>query len=189
MTTDKSAPKTAPKKIFGVLPVPKQPSWQKIILIALAVYAGISWLILNGSDTSNLRFRIDVTPLLASVPILQIHVISALTTFAIGILLLLGLPKGTTTHKRLGWTWSAFMASTAISSFFLVGLNGGHFSFIHGLSAWIIIILPFGLLAARRHNVTSHAKHMRGMFFGGMVIAGLFSFLPGRLMWHIFFAI
>jgi uncharacterized membrane protein len=30
---------------------------------------------------------------------------------------------------------------------------------------------------------------MTGMFMGGLVIAGLFSFLPGRLMWHLFFAV
>jgi len=29
---------------------------------------------------------------------------------------------------------------------------------------------------------------MTGMFTGGMLIAGLFTFLPGRLMWDLFFA-
>ena len=177
------------KKLFGFIPAPKQPSWTVILLAAATIYALISWLILSNADTSNLRFRIDITPLITSSLALKIHVTSALATFAIGLLLLSGLPKGTKIHKRLGWTWSVFMASTAISSFFLVGLNGGHFSWIHGLSAWTIIVLPFALVAARRHNVKSHAKQMRGMFLGGMVIAGLFSFLPGRTMWYIFFAV
>ena len=30
---------------------------------------------------------------------------------------------------------------------------------------------------------------MTGIFVGGMLIAGLFSFLPGRTMWHLFFAV
>jgi len=146
-------------------------------------------MILQNNNIDHLRFRIDITPFITSGLALKVHVVSALSTFLIGVVLLSGLPKGTKTHKRLGWTWAVFMASTAISSFFLVGLNGGHFSWIHGLSAWTIIILPFALVAARRHNVKSHAKHMRGMFVGGMVIAGLFSFLPGRMMWHMFFAV
>ena len=189
MTSNTLTPAASPKKRLGFLPQPKQPSWQTVILIAFAIYAGISWLILSNADISNLRFRIDITPLITSSLALKIHVASALVTFAIGLLLLSGLPKGTKTHKRLGWTWSVFMASTAISSFLLVGLNGGHFSWIHGLSAWTIIVLPFALVAARRHDVKSHAKHMRGMFLGGMIIAGLFSFLPGRTMWYIFFAV
>jgi len=105
------------------------------------------------------------------------------------LILLSKLPKGTQIHRRLGWLWVLCMASTAISSFFLVGLNGNQFSWIHGLSAWTIIILPFAVVAARRHNVKSHARHMRGMFLGGMLIAGLFTFLPGRLMWSLFFTI
>ena len=28
---------------------------------------------------------------------------------------------------------------------------------------------------------------MTGMFVGGLVVAGLLTFLPGRLMWAIFF--
>ena len=28
---------------------------------------------------------------------------------------------------------------------------------------------------------------MTGMFVGAMLIAGLFSMLPGRLMWEVFF--
>lgn len=164
-------------------------SHKTAVAIALLIYAGLSWMILHNNNIDSLRFRIDITPLITSGLALKVHVISAVSTFVIGAVLLSGLPKGTKIHKRLGWTWSAFMASTALSSFFLVGLNGGHFSWIHGLSAWTIIVLPFALVAARRHNVKSHAKHMRGMFLGGMMIAGLFSFLPGRLMWQIFFAV
>jgi len=164
-------------------------SHKTAVFIALLIYAGISWMILQNNNVDSLRFRIDITPFITSGTALKVHVVSAVSTFIIGAVLLSGLPKGTKIHKRLGWTWSAFMASTAISSFFLVGLNGGHFSWIHGLSAWTIIILPFALVAARQHNVKSHAKHMRGMFLGGMIIAGLFTFLPGRMMWHMFFAV
>lgn len=162
--------------------------WKVRIGIAIVIYALISWQILQ-ADTSNFHFRLNLAPFLTSALVLKVHVLSALTAFGTGLFLLSSLPKGTQTHKQFGWVWVIAMASTAISSFFLVGLSGAHFSWIHGLSAWTIIMLPFAVVAARRHKVGSHAKHMRGMFMGGMVIAGLFSFLPGRLMWHMFFAI
>lgn len=165
-----------------------KPGWRTAVFASLAGYAFISFKTLEGVENP-VRFRIDVTPLLESALPLQIHVASAITTFLVGLYLLSGLPKGTATHKRLGWLWVSTMASTAISSFFLIGLNGHAMSWIHGLSAWTIIILPFAVVAARRHNVKSHAGHMRGMFLGGMLIAGLFSFLPGRMMWHLFFTV
>jgi uncharacterized membrane protein len=30
-----------------------------------------------------------------------------------------------------------------------------------------------------------HQRAMTGMFLGGMVIAGAFTFFPGRLMWRV----
>ena len=95
--------------------------------------------------------------------------------------------KGRGLHKRLGYAWVVAMAVTAISSFFLTGLNGNQFSWIHGLSAWTIIGLPMGLAAARRKDIAAHRKQMTGMFTGSMLVAGLFTFLPGRMMWSIFF--
>jgi uncharacterized membrane protein len=153
---------------------------------ALLVYAVISYLTLAGEGP--VRFRVDFTLLLQSPLILQAHVVAAVITFAAGCVLLAGV-KGRAVHRALGYVWVASMAVTAVSSFFLQSLSPGSFSFVHALSAWTMIILPMGLAAARRKNIAAHRKHMTGMFMGGMVIAGLFSFLPGRLMWHLFFAV
>ena len=157
-------------------------------LLALTIYGALSVVILRAEGSPELRFRVDLAPLLASSAMLQAHVIAAVSTFMIGCVLLAGV-KGRTMHRALGYVWVASMAVTAISSLFLRDLNPGSFSFIHALSAWTMIILPMGLAAARRRNIAAHRKHMTGMFMGGLVIAGLFSFLPGRLMWHLFFAV
>ena len=112
----------------------------------------------------------------------------ATLSFAIGCVLLAGV-KGRAMHRTLGYVWVAAMAVTAISSFFLQSINPGSFSFIHALSAWTMIVLPMGLAAARRKNIAKHRKEMTGLFMGGLLVAGLFSFLPGRLMWHLFFQV
>ncbi len=169
-------------------PKPHNPKLtRRILLGAFVAYIIVSWLMLRAYPDANIRFHLDLNPLVVAGLTLKIHVFSAIATFALGLLLLSGLPKGTQTHRRLGWAWVLLMTSTAISSFFLVGLNGNHFSWIHGLSAWTVIGLPFAVFAARRHKVVEHEKQMRTMFLGGMAIAGLFSFLPGRLMWSLFF--
>jgi len=138
---------------------PGRISNRTIILVALGIYALVSWMILNGADNPPIRFRFDATRLVEASLVLKLHVGGALA-----------------------------MAVTAISSFFLTGLNGNQFSWIHGLSAWALIGLPMGIAAARRKDIARHRKHMTGMFTGGMLVAGLFTFLPGRMMWSIFFA-
>lgn len=154
--------------------------------VAVGAYAVISHMMLQGEGP--VRVRLDLTPLLQSPLVLQAHVAGATLAFAIGCILLAGV-KGRAMHRTLGYVWVVAMAVTAISSFFLQIINPGSFSIIHALSAWTMIVLPMGLAAARRKNIAKHRKEMTGMFVGGLLVAGLFSFLPGRLMWHLFFAV
>lgn len=124
--------------------------------------------------------------LLAGAPlVIQLHVAGAATAFLIGCILLAGV-KGTGLHKTLGWAWVAAMGLTAASSLFIRTINPGHFSFIHLLSGWTLIALPMAIVAIKRGKVAAHRKAMTGMFVGGLLVAGLFTFLPGRLMWRIF---
>ena len=125
--------------------------------------------------------------LIAAAPLaIQVHIAAALTAFAIGSALLIGV-KGTTTHRTLGWTWVGAMGTTAGSSFFIHQINPDGFSFVHLISGWTVIVLPMGVYAARRHDVKAHRSRMVGLFVGGLVVAGLLTFLPGRMMWHVFF--
>ena len=167
---------------------PKLPRRYRIALIvAPAIYAVISWLILKSAGNPPVRFRIDVTPFLDAGLIIQLHVLGALAAFGIGVVLLSGV-KGTGLHRALGYSWVAAMGVAAVSSFFITGLNGHNYSFIHGISAWTVIALPMAVAAARRKKIRQHARGMTNAFVGGLLVAGLFTFLPGRLMWTIFFA-
>jgi len=40
---------------------------------------------------------------------------------------------------------------------------------------------------ARTHRVRPHRHMMTGLVGGGLFIAGAFTFVPGRLMWRVFF--
>ena len=95
--------------------------------------------------------------------------------------------KGRTFHRVAGWTWVAIMTTVAVSSIFVRTINPGHFSWIHGFTAFTLLSLPVGVIAAKRHKVSTHRGTMMGMFIGGLVIAGLFTFVPGRLMFQMFF--
>ncbi|WP_298158232.1 DUF2306 domain-containing protein [Brevundimonas sp.] len=118
-------------------------------------------------------------------PVLQIHIAAAVVALAIGLILLAGI-KGNRLHRILGWAWVLAMATVAISSFFVRELNGGALSLVHLLSGWTVIVLPMAVYAARRHEVARHRGRMTGLFVGALVIAGMFTLFPGRLMWSVF---
>ena len=117
---------------------------------------------------------------------IQIHVAAVTVALAVGIALMLGL-KGNTAHRALGWTWVVAMATAAISSLFIHRANAAGFSFLHLFAGWTLVALPMGVFAARKHKVRLHGRTMTGLFVGGLLIAGAFAFMPGRLMWQIVF--
>jgi uncharacterized membrane protein len=117
---------------------------------------------------------------------IRIHVAGAASALAIGTALLIGV-KGTMMHRTLGWGWVVAMGTTAVSSFFIHRINPDGFSFIHLISGWTVIALPMAVYAARKHRVKAHRRGMVGLFVGGLLVAGVLSFLPGRLMWQVVF--
>jgi uncharacterized membrane protein len=44
------------------------------------------------------------------------------------------------------------------------------------------------VLAAHRHQVPRHRRAMIGLFVGALVIAGLFTLWPGRIMYAVVFS-
>jgi uncharacterized membrane protein len=125
--------------------------------------------------------------LLATVSLaIKIHLAAAVGALFLGGVMLAS-RKGRTFHRIAGWVWVTIMATVAVSSIFIRTLNPGHFSWIHGFTAVTLLALPIGVVAAKSHNVKTHRGTMMGMFLGGLVIAGLFTFVPGRLMFQMFF--
>lgn len=157
-----------------------------VTLAILATNPGVLAAPLRALERAGFQPHAPDLSLLAAAPLaIQLHVAGAMTAFVIGCVLLAGV-KGSGLHKRLGWTWVVAMALTAFSSLFIRTINPGHFSFIHLLSGWTLIALPMGIAAIKRGKVRQHARNMTGMFVGGLLIAGLFTFMPGRLMWRVF---
>lgn len=124
----------------------------------------------------------SLSPLLQAPPVVQLHAFAAMAAFALGIVQLAA-PKGTIPHRTLGWVWVGLMAAVALTSFRIQGIRlWGPWSPIHVLSIVTLLSLTLGIRHARRHAVHRHRQIMIGLFAGALVIAGLFTFLPGRIM-------
>lgn len=128
-----------------------------------------------------------LAPLLSAPLVIQVHAFAAFGALVLGIVQIAA-PKGTLPHRTIGWIWVVLMAIVAASSFWIHEIRQlGGFSLIHLLSIYVLGSLPLAVLAARRHRVRAHSLTMVGMFIGGLVIAGLFTLLPGRIMGRVLF--
>ena len=129
----------------------------------------------------------SLAPLLQAEPVIQIHAFAAMAAFALG-LVQFALPKGTTRHRIAGWTWVALMVAVSVSAFFIHEIRlWGPFSPIHLLAIFTLLMLPLAVVHARRHRVDGHRRAMIGIFTGALLVAGAFTFYPGRIMHAVVF--
>lgn len=128
-------------------------------------------------------------PLLSAPPVVQFHAFAAMVAFLLGAVQLAA-PKGTLPHRALGWVWVVLLLAISGSSFLIQG-DGYRlwrsWSPIHLLSIFTPAMLAVGVLAARRQGVRAHAITMTSIFAGALVVAGLFTFVPGRIMHQVVF--
>src|SRR3979411_2466273 len=129
----------------------------------------------------------SLAPLLDAAPAIPLHAFAAMTAFVLGVVQLAA-PKGTLPHRALGWIWVGLMAGVAASSFWIHQIRlVGPWSPIHLLSIFTLAMLPLGVWRAPRHQVNAHRWTMIGIFTGALVIAGLFTLFPGRIMHAVIF--
>jgi uncharacterized membrane protein len=123
-----------------------------------------------------------LAPLLNASPIIQVHAFAAMAAFALGFVQFAA-PKGTLPHRTIGWIWVVLMTTIAASSFWIQEIRlVGPFSPIHLLSIFTLVMLPLAVFAAHRHRVPQHRRIMIAIFVGALLIAGAFTFVPGRIM-------
>ncbi len=129
----------------------------------------------------------SLAPLWQASPAIQLHALAAMAAFAIGVAEL-GAPKGTPRHRAVGWLWVLLMLVVAVSAFFIHTIRRwGPRSPIHLLAIFTLVMLPIAVLHAHRHHVAQHRTAMISIFLGALVIAGIFTFYPGRIMHAVVF--
>ena len=126
--------------------------------------------------------------LIAEAPLaIQLHLATVLPAFAIGTWQIFSSRKGSTAHRGLGVLYLALMTVTAITTFFIRDIRHGELSLIH-LFIPLTLFSVFGALwYIRRGNIKGHRNAMLGLYFGGLLIAGAFTLMPGRLLHRVFF--
>ncbi len=122
----------------------------------------------------------------AFTPIIILHTVAALAALALGSVMFLR-RKGSPSHRKLGRAWALLMLVIILSSFFIK--TSGSFSWIHLLSAASLVLLVLAIRHARQRKLSAHRRTMVGLYAGSLIVAGLFTLLPSRLLgWHLWHA-
>ncbi len=126
-------------------------------------------------------------PLATAGLLIQVHAAAAPAAVGLGAAQF-ALPKGGRRHTVVGYFWVGLLALVALSSFGISGLRQvGPFSWIHGLSLFTLATLVLAVGPARRGHVAAHRWTMFGLFLGALLITGLFTLVPGRVMHRVLF--
>ena len=115
------------------------------------------------------------------------HAMAAMAAVILGGLQLAS-AKGTTQHRVLGWSWALLMMYVSVSSLFISSLRlWGAFSPIHLLSVWTLFSLWMAIYHARKGNIRQHKIWMVLLYVLALLVTGLFTLWPGRVMHAVLF--
>ena len=121
-------------------------------------------------------------------PVIAIHMSAAIAATLTGPVALWA-RRGRTQHPRLhrafGYAWVTLMVVTAISALFIRDFklpNVAGYTPIHLLipATFLGLTVAFGYLA--RRNIAGHRRAMQITYISACIVAGGFTFLPGRLL-------
>lgn len=173
---------------FSNTPVSAWANLKRIAIPCLLINGAVLWLFRDQlAGLAGVRLQTPDLALLGRQSlVIQLHLFAAVSALLTALFMLKG-AKGTKVHRMVGWVWVALMMTTALSSFFIRDLSPGKLSYIHILSGWVAFATPLGVWAARTHRVRLHQQMMTGLVVGGLIIAGALTFIPGRLMFNVFF--
>lgn len=115
-------------------------------------------------------------------PVVYVHLFAAIAALVLGTIQLARM-KGTPSHKAAGWIWVLLMLTVALTSLWIPAFL--QFSWIHIFTLVTLVSLPIALWSIRHGNVQRHAGTMRGLYIGGLLIAGAFTLTPGRLLGNL----
>lgn len=118
------------------------------------------------------------------------HLWTVVPAFFIGTALIF-MTKGTNIHRQLGKLYMLLMLITAIITLFMSARVGptlfDHLGYIHLFSFLTLYTVPGAYLDIKKGDIKAHQRKMIGLYVGGMLIAGGFTFFPGRYMHSVFF--
>jgi len=134
---------------------------------------------------------VTLAPLLAAPFAIKLHVFTVVPAFFLGTWLIFFSRKGARRHRAVGYVYLSLMTITAITALWIHEIPAIDIVYGFGPIHIFSIVTLSGVVGALRgawtHNIKMHRRSMLGVYIGGLLIAGTFAFLPGRIMHALVF--
>lgn len=118
---------------------------------------------------------------------IPLHAVAAMAAIILGGVQFY-MKKGGILHNLIGRTWIGLMVVVSVSSFFIHKIElWGAYSPIHLLSVWTIFSLGLAIYYVRVRNIKRHKQVMIALYSFALLLTGLFTLMPGRVMHQIVF--
>lgn len=121
----------------------------------------------------------------------DIHLYTIAPCLPLGFYLILFSKKGNVLHKKIGYVYVVLIVFSALTSLVLKAHVGptvlNHFGWIHLLSFLTLWTIPTSIIAIRNGDIVRHKKSMVLLYWTGLVLAGLFTLMPGRYLHGLLF--
>jgi len=122
--------------------------------------------------------------------LMYLHLATVVPCFFIGIFLF-SAKKGTPFHRKMGKLYMLLMLFTALVTIFMPAHVGpqlfNHFGWLHSFTLLTLITVPAAYQDARKGRIKNHKRKMLLLYVGAILIAGSFTFVPGRFLYRFFF--
>ncbi len=132
----------------------------------------------------------NFVPFLELPAVVQAHATCALIAIGLGPFAILR-NRRDRTHKVAGYIWVFAMLGVAISALFIPSFEVaiiGHFGPIHLFVILTLFSLWKGMTAVFRGDIKAHKEWLGGLYWQGLLVAGLVNFLPGRAVNRMVFS-
>jgi uncharacterized membrane protein len=134
---------------------------------------------------------VTLEPLLHAPLAIQFHVATVVPAAILGTWQIFFSRKGATLHRAVGYVYFALMIVTALSTLWIHRLMPDKpfwgFSPIHLLIPFVFFGVYNALAGAWTHDIRRHKRAMIALYVGAILVAGLFTFVPGRIMYATVF--
>ena len=121
----------------------------------------------------------------------DLHLYTIAPCLPLGFYLIVVSGKGGIFHKKIGYVYMVLIFFSSVVSLFLKAYVGptflNHFGWIHLLSILTIWTVPRSLIAVKKGNIQRHKRSMKLLYWIGLVLAGLFTLMPGRYLHSLLF--
>ena len=121
------------------------------------------------------------------------HAALALLAVPLGLYIFIN-KKGTKQHRILGRTWATILVIVSLTAVFIQTIKQGQYSLIHLLIPWTLGSLIYSIWNIKKFKKTkierykyAHMYSMTGVYVGALLVAGLFTLMPGRFFHQIIF--